>query len=230
MNLKKSVYKANLYLKNNNLVYGTQGNVSGIDRKKEIVYIKPSGVPYEELKENMIVGVNMDGKVVEGNLKPSVDTIHHLFLYKNLKDIGGICHTHSKFITVFSILKIPIPVFTTTHADVFGKEIPVSKYVDNTQNNIGKEVLRIYKNTKSNAIILSNHGLFTVGETPEKSVFYALMAEYLAEIYCYSLIVSKILNLKITPLDKKEVEKWYARYHSEKYGQKGGRDGNYKFQ
>lgn len=230
MNLKKSVYKANLYLKENNLVYGTQGNVSGIDRKKKIVYIKPSGVPYEELKENMIVGVNMEGEIIDGNLKPSVDTPHHLFIYQNLEDIGGICHTHSKFITIFSILKISVPVFTTAHADVFGKEIPVSKYVDNKGNKIGKEIFRIYKETKSNAIILANHGLFTIGSTPEMAAFYSLMAEYCAEIFYYSLIGSKILNTEIKTLGKREIEKWHRRYHSGEYGQKKGeRNGNYKF-
>lgn len=220
-NLRREVWESNIYLWKNGLVYGTQGNVSGIDRKTGVVYIKPSGVPYEKLKENMIVRIGMDGSTLGKNsLKPSVDTPHHLFLYKNLGDIGGVCHTHSKFITVFSILGIPVPVLTTAHADVFGKEIPVSKYVDNTEFKIGNELLKIYKKTGVNAIILGKHGLFTVGETPSKSAFYALMAEYCAEVAYYALAGSRLIGKKIAPLDKKEIEKWYSRYHSSKYGQK----------
>ncbi|MCM8786297.1 MAG: class II aldolase/adducin family protein [Candidatus Omnitrophica bacterium] len=219
-NLKEKVLKANIFLWKNNLVYGTQGNVSGIERDREIVYIKPSGVPYEELDEGKIVGVDLKGKVIEGNLKPSVDTPHHLYIYRNIEKVKGICHTHSKFITVFSVLGISIPVITTSHADVFGKEIPVSKYVDNTSDNIGREILRVYEKTKSCVVILKNHGLFCFAESPERASFYALMSEYFAEIFFYTLIAGKILNKKIKNLPIKEIEKWYERYHSERYGQK----------
>ncbi|MGB9677057.1 MAG: class II aldolase/adducin family protein [Candidatus Ratteibacteria bacterium] len=218
--LKKRVYRANISLWKNNLVYGTQGNVSGIDEKREIVYIKPSGIPYEELEEENIVGIDINGKLIYGNLKPSVDTPHHLYIYRNIKEAKGICHTHSKFITVFSIIGISIPVFTTGQADVFGKKIPVSKYVDNTGDNIGKEILRIYEKTGSPSIILKNHGLFCFGESPEKAVFYALMSEYFAEIFYYTLIAGKIMNKKIKGLPEKEIKKWFERYHSERYGQK----------
>ncbi|HOK56958.1 MAG TPA: class II aldolase/adducin family protein [bacterium] len=219
-NLKKRVYEANLFLWKNNLVYGTQGNVSGIDDKREIIYIKPSGVPYEKLTESKIVGVDMNGKLIYGDLKPSVDTPHHLYIYRNLKEVKGFCHTHSKFITVFSVLGIPIPVLTTGHADIFGKDIPVSKYVDNTGDNIGKEILRVYEKTGCPSIILKNHGLFCFGESPEKASFYALMSEYFAEVFYYILIAGKILNKKIKRIPEKEIKKWFERYHSERYGQK----------
>lgn len=219
-NLRESVYKANIYLWKNNLIYGTQGNVSGIDRKNESVVIKPSGVPYENLKEGMMAIVDMEGNMKKGDLKPSVDAIHHIFLYKNISKIGGVCHTHSKFVTVFSVLGIPIPVITTAHADVFGKEISVTDYVDNTGYNIGKTLLKSYKKNKCPAIILGNHGLFTVGETPQKAAFYALMAEYCAEVSFYSLVSGGILGNEIKSLSPHEVEKWYSRYHSDRYGQK----------
>ncbi|MCM8830340.1 MAG: class II aldolase/adducin family protein, partial [Candidatus Omnitrophica bacterium] len=169
----------------------------------------------------MIVEVDFNGNSTDrSGFKPSVDTPHHIFLYKNLKDIGGICHTHSKFITVFSILGIPVPVLTTAHADVFGKEIPVSRYMDNTGDRIGAEMMRIYKKNRCSAIILGRHGLFTLGETPLKSAFYALMAEYCAEVSYYALIAGRLTGKNIVPLDKKEIEKWYSRYHSSRYGQK----------
>lgn len=219
-NLKKSVYKANIYLWKNNLVYGTQGNVSGINRENGLVVIKPSGVPYENLQENSMSVIDFGGNPKEGQLKPSVDSIHHLFLYKNINQIGGVCHTHSKFITVFSVLKVPVPVLTTAHADVFGKEIPVAAYVDNTGNNIGRTFIESYKKNKCPAIILGNHGLFSVGETPQKSAFYALMAEYCAEVAFYSLIAGKLLDKEVEPLSIEEIKKWYDRYHSAGYGQK----------
>jgi len=216
--LKESVWRANLYLWENRLVYGTQGNVSGIDRKKRKIYIKPSGVAYESLKKEMITDVGLDGSPAgKGSLKPSVDTPHHIFLYKNLPGIGGVCHTHSRFITVFSILGIPVPVLTTAHGDVFGRDIPVTRYVDNLGENIGKELLKTYGKTGCNAIILGKHGLFTVAETPEKSAFYALMAEYCAEVSYYAISAAKS---RIMPLSGKEIEKWYGRYHSSRYGQK----------
>jgi L-ribulose-5-phosphate 4-epimerase len=218
---RREVWKANIYLWKNGLVYGTQGNVSGIDREKGIVYIKPSGVAYEELTEDMVVKIDLKGSPLDKTgLKPSVDTPHHLFLYKNIKEIGGVCHTHSKFITVFSVIGLPVPVLTTAHADVFGREIPVSGYVDNTGDKIGKELLKIYKKTGCPAIILGRHGLFTVGESPSKSAFYALMAEYCAETSYYALTGRNLTGKKILPLPKKEIEKWYSRYHSSRYGQK----------
>ncbi|MCM8820797.1 MAG: class II aldolase/adducin family protein, partial [Candidatus Omnitrophica bacterium] len=215
------VWEANISLWKAGLVYGTQGNVSGIDRKEGLIYIKPSGVAYEKLTENMIVEVDFNGNATSrSGFKPSVDTPHHIFLYKNLKYIGGICHTHSKFITVFSILGMPVPVLTTAHADVFGKEIPVSRYMDNTEDRIGAELMRIYKKTGCSAIILGRHGLFTLGESSSKSAFYALMAEYCAEVSYYALIAGCLTGKKVVPLDKKEIEKWYSRYHSSRYGQK----------
>ncbi len=221
-NLKKEVFAANIYLWKNHLVYGTQGNVSGIDREKGIVYIKPSGVPYEELKEEMIVGVDMEGNVIEGNLKPSVDTIHHLFLYRNIPEVRGICHTHSLFITVFSVLLMNIPVLTTAQADVFGKEIPVTPYVDNTEDLIGKTLLHTYHTTGSRAIILGKHGLFTLGENPQKASFYALMSEYCAEVAYHAYILSRATGKNIEPLPPEEIRKWFERYHSSRYGQRRG--------
>jgi L-ribulose-5-phosphate 4-epimerase len=217
--LKKSVYEANISLWKNKLVYGTQGNVSGFDRDRKIIFIKPSGIPYENLKKEMIVSVDLEGKVIKSKSNPSVDTIHHLFLYKNIPDIGGVCHTHSKFITVFSIIKIDIPVLTTAHADIFGKKIPVSEYVDNSQDNIGKTFIKQYNKTKCPVVILGNHGLFSIGKNPEESAFYAMMAEYCAETSFYAMILGKIFNKEILPIEDSEIKKWFARYHSERYGQ-----------
>jgi L-ribulose-5-phosphate 4-epimerase len=218
--IREDVWQANLYLWKNKLVYGTQGNVSGIDRGKDRIYIKPSGVAYENLKKYMITEVDLRGiPVRKGQLKPSVDTPHHIFLYKNIQGIGGVCHTHSRFITVFAVLNMPVPVLTTCHADAFGREIPVTRYVDNEGDNIGKELLRVYQKTGCSAIILGRHGLFVVAETPERSAFYALMAEYCAEVSYHAIAAGISTGREIKPISAEEIKKWYGRYHSGRYGQ-----------
>jgi L-ribulose-5-phosphate 4-epimerase len=218
--IREKVWQANLYLWQNRLVYGTQGNVSGIDRGKGRICIKPSGVAYEHLKKEMITEVDLKGVPVgKGHLKPSVDTPHHVFLYKNLKEAGGVCHTHSRFITVFAVLNMSVPVLTTCHADAFGREIPVSRYVDNIGDNIGEEILRVYQKTGCSAIILGRHGLFSIGETPERSAFYALMAEYCAEVSYYAIMAGESIGRRVQPMADEEIPKWYNRYHSSRYGQ-----------
>lgn len=217
--LKKRVYQANLLLPDYGLVAGTQGNVSGIDRKRKIVYIKPSGVPYEKMKISDIVGIDLDGNVVEGKLKPSVDWVHHIFIYKNIPDIGGVVHTHSVYATAFAACGINIPCLTTGQADVFGGEIPVTEYVDNKSDNIGRAIL---KNVKPGcpAIILGKHGVFAFDSTPEKAVFAAQMTEYFAKINLFAIILGKSLGKGIKELPASEIKKWYERYHGKGYGQK----------
>jgi L-ribulose-5-phosphate 4-epimerase len=218
-NLKKSVYEANLLLPRYGLVVGTQGNVSGMDRKKGIIYIKPSGVPYENLKLTDIVGIDINGNTVEGKLKPSVDWIHHVFIYAHMKDVCGVVHTHSPYASVFAACKISIPCLTTGQADVFGGEIPVSDYADNRGNNIGKSILN-YKREGCPSIILGSHGVFSFDITPEKAVFAALMTEYFAKINLFAIFLGKTKGIEVKPMVQAEIEKWYKRYHGGGYGQK----------
>ncbi len=218
--IKSEVWQANMSLWENRLVCGTQGNVSGIDPDSGTIYIKPSGVAYSELKEEMLVGIDMEGDVKEGTLNPSVDSANHLFLYRNIESARGVCHTHSRFVTIFSVLKKPVQVFTTAQADVFGSTIPVAEYVDNSGDRIGRSVLEMYRETGCNAVILANHGLFSVGDSPQKAAFYALMAEYCAEIAFYSTIMGRSLGEEPPPLDPDEIKKWFDRYQSKRYGQK----------
>ncbi|MCM8769959.1 MAG: class II aldolase/adducin family protein [Candidatus Omnitrophica bacterium] len=218
-NLRTSVWQANLSLWRNNLVFGTQGNVSGLDRNRREILIKPSGVAYETLTPAMLVRVRLNGQVVSSKWKPSVDTIHHLFLYRHLKEVGGVCHTHSRFTTVFAILGQSVPTLSTGHADVFGTEIPVTEYVDNSADAIGQAFLSVYRKTHCPAIILGRHGLFAVGTTAEKAAFHALMAEYCAQTSFYALLLGSLVKKEIHPLPEEEIRKWFTRYHSERYGQ-----------
>ena len=217
--LCKEVWRMNLELAKNNLVFGTQGNVSGIDRKKRLVVIKPSGVSYSQLKEKDMVIVNLKGEVVGGRLRPSVDLPHHLYIYQRMKEIGGVVHTHSPYATVFAIVGKPIPVLTTAHADLFGKEIPVSPYVDNQSNHIGKAILNTVKEGCS-AVILGKHGVFTFAETPKEATTAAILVEYCAKTSFCALLLSSVNGEKRPrPLLPKEIKKWYNRYHKGGYGQ-----------
>lgn len=218
---RREVWRANLSLRENGLVVGTQGNASGVIRERGEILIKPSGVDYGELAEEMIVRVGLDGKALPGErFAPSVDTPHHAFLYRRLPGIGGICHTHSKHVVVFSILGIGIPVLTTAQADVFGREIPVTPYVDNTGDKIGRCILEAREKTGCPAIILGRHGLFTLAESPAKSAFYALMAEYCAEVALLAFSAGKSTDIPVEPLDCREAARWFKRYNSSRYGQK----------
>lgn len=218
-NIRKRVYEANLLLPFYGLVAGTQGNVSGLDRKRKIIYIKPSGVPYEKMKISDIVGIDFEGNVVEGKLKPSVDWVHHAFIYKHIPKTGGVVHTHSVYASVFAACEIPVLCLTTGQADVFGGEIPVTEYADNKSNNIGRTIL---KNIKPGcpAVILGKHGVFTFDSSPEKAVFAALMTEYFAKINLFSIILCNLIGKKLKNLPDSEIKKWYERYHGKGYGQK----------
>ncbi len=217
--LKKRVYRANLLLPEYGLVAGTQGNVSGIDRERRIIYIKPSGVPYEKMKVNDIVGIDFEGNVIEGNLKPSVDWIHHVFIYRNLPDIGGVVHTHSIYASAFAACGISVPCLTTGQADIFGGSIPVTEYADNQADNIGKAILK-YRRKGCPAILLGKHGVFAFDITPEKAVFAAQMTEYFAKTNLLAMIISIYSGKKIEELEETEIKKWYERYHGKGYGQK----------
>ena len=125
--LKERVYRANMMLVKNNLIVLTWGNASEIDREKGIVAIKPSGVPYDKLQAKDIVLTDLDGNVIEGELRPSTDLLTHLTLYKEFDSIGGVVHTHSVFATSFAQAECPIPCYGTTHADYFYGNIPCTR-------------------------------------------------------------------------------------------------------
>ena len=219
LKLRKEVLKANLLLPEWGLVVGTQGNVSGFDRKKKLVLIKPSGVSYSSLKSSDLVTLNLDGKKISGAKKPSVDWPHHLYLYRNIPGIGGIVHTHSPYATAFAAAGIPVPCLTTGQADIFGGEIPVTPYADNQADNIGKAIIKAYR-PGCPAIILGQHGIFAFDENPEKAIRAAKLTEYFAQINLLGLLLGKASGRKVLPMAEKEIQKWYRRYHGGGYGQK----------
>ena len=177
--LREIVYLCNLELPKNGLVKMTSGNVSARDPKSGLVVIKPSGVRYEELTpENMVV-VDLQGRVVEGSLKPSTDTDTHLYVYRNRIDVFGMVHTHSPYASTFAVLGQPIPACLTSSA-MLGGEIPLGGYAPIGGEEIGKEILA--KIGRSFAIIMQNHGVFTIGSSAAHATKMAVEVEEIAKI------------------------------------------------
>ena len=227
--LKEKVFKANIDLVKNNLVVLTWGNVSGIDREKGLVVIKPSGVSYDDMKASDMVVVDLDGNVVEGNLRPSSDTITHIELYKKYESLGGIVHTHSTFATSWAQAKRDIPSYGTTHADTFYGSVPCTRKLSNEEikteyeRNTGFVIIETLENRNIEilsvpGIIVGSHGPFSWGETPDKAVSNAVVLEEVAKM----ALITESLNKDITPIEKELQDKHYFRKHGENayYGQK----------
>ncbi|MCK4418426.1 class II aldolase/adducin family protein, partial [Candidatus Aerophobetes bacterium] len=173
--LREEVWRMNLELPKNRLVSMTSGNVSGRDKKTGYVVIKPSGISYEDLKPSHMVVVDLEGKIIEGSLKPSVDTPTHLYVYRYRDDVNGIVHTHSNYATSFAALGKPIPVYLTAMADEFGGSIPVGAYAKIGGEEIGEEIINSIGD--SPAILMKNHGVFTIGPSAKAALKTAVMLE-----------------------------------------------------
>jgi L-ribulose-5-phosphate 4-epimerase len=202
----------NLELPKWGLVTWTSGNVSGRDRETGYVVIKPSGVRYEALTpENMVV-VDLDGNVVEGPLRPSVDTPTHLYVYRHRADVGGVVHTHSPYATSFAALGESIPVYLTAMGDEFGTEIPIGDYCEIGGEAIGREIVRSIGESPS--ILIKSHGVFAIGPNAEGAVKAAVMTEDVAKTVHLAL-----LRGRPTPLPAEEVAR-LRRVYLENYGQR----------
>lgn len=225
--LKEKVFKANLDLVKQGLVIFTWGNVSGIDREKGLVVIKPSGVSYDDMKaEDMVVVDLHNGKVVEGDLNPSSDTPTHLALYRAFANIGGVVHTHSTYATAWAQAGLDIPNIGTTHADYFYKDIPCTGDMTKAQVEgdyeleTGNMIVARFEGINPDhtpGVLVKNHGPFSWGATPDKAVYNAKVMEQCAQM----AYIAKTLNpsLEMNPL---LIEKHYMRKHGPNayYGQK----------
>jgi L-ribulose-5-phosphate 4-epimerase len=189
--LRKAVLEANLELVRKGLVLSTFGNVSGVDREKRLIVIKPSGVPYETMKPADLVVTDLDGKVVEGKLRPSSDLATHAALYRAFPEIGGIAHTHSEYATSWAQARRPIPCFGTTHADYFHGAIPVTESMSDEEINgeyelrTGDVIIRAINASGKDvmsvpAVLVANHGPFAWGPTCTKASENAWMLEAVA--------------------------------------------------
>jgi L-ribulose-5-phosphate 4-epimerase len=176
--LKEQVWKLHLELPKNGLVKWTGGNASARDRESGLVVIKPSGVLYDDLRPEDHVVLDLEGNVVEGKLKPSSDTASHLYIYRQRPDVNGVVHTHSPYATAFAAVGKPIPVYLTAIADEFGCPIPCAGFALIGGEEIGRQVVEHIG--ESPAVLLKNHGVFTVGPTVRDAVKAAVMVEDVA--------------------------------------------------
>ncbi len=225
--LKDLVFKANMELPARNLVTFTWGNVSGIDREKQLVVIKPSGVPYEEMKAEDMVVLDYDGNVVEGRFRPSTDAPTHIELYKKYPTLGGVVHTHSSWATQWAQAGRAIPCYGTTHADYFYGEIPCARALTDEEineayeKNTGKVIIETLRGTEPldmPGILCKHHGPFAWGENPDKAVHNAVVLEEVAKMAFYT----ESLNPDVMPIPKAILDKHYYRKHGANayYGQK----------
>lgn len=225
--LREQVWRANLQLKVHQLIIYSWGNVSGIDRERGIVLIKPSGVDYEALKPEDLVALDLDGKVIEGTLRPSSDTPTHLELYRRFEKVGGVCHTHSLYATVWAQACREIPCLGTTHADSFYGPVPVTDPMMpeeiewDYELNTGKVIVRRFAGLdpmQVPAVLVANHGPFTWGPAAEKAVENAVVLEQCAKMALATLQ----LNPDQPEISRALLDKHYLRKHGKNayYGQK----------
>lgn len=209
--LREQVWKLHLELPKNNLVMWTGGNVSGRDPATGYVVIKPSGVKYEDLRPEQLVVLDVNGQRIEGDLKASSDTASHLYIYRHRPDVNGIVHTHSPYATAFAALGKPIPVYLTAIADEFGGPIPCGGFALIGGEQIGQVVIESIGG--SPAVLLKNHGVFTVGVNAEAAVKAAVMVEDVARTVWIALQLGQP-----DEIPAEEVAKLRHRYTHE-YGQ-----------
>lgn len=226
--LKQECYEANMQLNALNLVVYTFGNVSAVDRENDVFAIKPSGVPYEDLKPEDIVIVDFDNNIIEGTMRPSSDTKTHAYLYKNWPNIGGVAHTHATYSVAWSQSQRDIPIFGTTHADHLTSDIPCAPPMKdeliegNYEHNTGIQILDCFKEKNLSyeeveMILIGNHGPFAWGKNAAKAVYNSKVLEVVAEM--------AYLTLQINPnaprLKDSLIKKHYNRKHGKDsyYGQ-----------
>ena len=215
--LKKDVFMANLDLVKHGLVIFTWGNVSGIDREKGVVVIKPSGVSYDEMTEQDMVVVDLDGNIVEGKLKPSSDTPTHLELYKAFPGIGGIVHTHSTYATSWAQAGLDIPNIGTTQADYYCGSIPCTRDMTEAEirgdyeKDTGSVIIERFKDMNPMyvpGVLVKNHGPFCWGKNAQDAVYHAVVTEQVARMAYIALQINPELTM-----NEQLVRKHFYRKH-----------------
>ena len=225
-NLRTQVLEANLEIVRHGLVLYTFGNASGIDRDSGLVAIKPSGVPYETMKPSDLVITDLDGKIVEGELRPSSDLATHLYLYREFPSIGGIVHTHSEYATAWAQAGRPIPAYGTTHADYFYGPVPVTEPLSDEEIagdyvlNTGAAIVRRFKDLDPAAtpgVLVRGHAPFTWGKTPADAAHHAVVLESIARMAYFTAT----LNANCSGVSQALLDCHYFRKHGAKatYGQ-----------
>jgi L-ribulose-5-phosphate 4-epimerase len=215
--MRKTVADLHAELVRYNLVAWTAGNVSGRIPGEDLFVIKPSGVSYDELTpENMVV-CDLDGNLVEGEHAPSSDTAAHAYVYRNMPDVGGVVHTHSTYASAWAARGEAIPCVLTAMADEFGGEIPIGPFALIGDDSIGQGIVETLKGHRSKAVLMQNHGVFSIGKDPKAAVKAAVMCEDVAR----TVHVARQLGTPL-PIAQDDIDRLYDRYQNV-YGQRSPR-------
>ena len=211
--LRRTVADLHRELTKYELVIWTAGNVSARVPGHELMVIKPSGVSYDDLGPEAMVVTDLYGNLVEGELAPSSDTAAHAYVYRHMPEVNGVVHTHSPYATAWAARGEPIPCVLTMIADEFGGEIPVGPFALIGDDSIGQGIVETLKNSRSRAVLMRNHGPFTVGPTAKSAVKSAVMLEDVARTVHFALQLGKA-----SAIDQQDVDRLYERYQNV-YGQ-----------
>lgn len=188
-------------LPKNNLVSWTAGNVSGRVPGRELMVIKPSGVSYDDLHADAMVVTDLDGALVEGSGAPSSDTAAHAYVYRHLPDVGGIVHTHSSYACAWSAIGTPVPCVLTMMADEFGGDIPIGPFALIGDDSIGQGIVDTLRSSRSPAVIMRNHGPFTVGRDARSAVKSAVMCEEVCRAVFLAAQLGELVRLPDAAID-----------------------------
>jgi L-ribulose-5-phosphate 4-epimerase len=225
--LKEKAWAANQEIPKRGLAIYTFGNVSALDAARGVIAIKPTGVEYETLTADDLVVVDLSGKIVEGELRPSSDTKTHLVLYRAWKGIGSVVHTHSSYATGWAQARLPIPIYGTTHADHLAEDVPCTALMSDEaverdyELETGNQILECFKSRNplhTSMVLVAGHGAFTWGETPEKAIYNAAVLEELARM----AFVTRTLDPAAARLPERLIRKHFERKHGKNayYGQR----------
>ena len=212
--LREEVCRLHAELPKNKLVAWTSGNISARDAATGLVVIKPSGVRFEELTPAKMVVTDLQGQVVDGDLAPSSDTASHCYIYRHMRHVNGVAHTHSRYATAFAVIGESIPCATTAMADEFGGAIPCAGFCLIGGEEIGKLVVEALTGHRSPAALLRNHGVFTIGASAEAAVKAAVMTEANAAIVWTARQLGEVI-----PISQEDIDSLHDRYQNV-YGQR----------
>jgi L-ribulose-5-phosphate 4-epimerase len=212
--VREQVSDLHAELVRNNLVAWTSGNISARVPGSDLVVIKPSGVTYDDLRPELMVVVDLEGRQVEGDLSPSSDTDSHLYVYREMPEVGGVVHTHSSYATAWAAVGEPIPCVITAMADEFGGDIPVGPFALIGADDIGKGIVATLAGSRSSAILMQGHGVFTVGKDARAAVKTAVMCEDVARAVHLARQLGPVQRLA-----QDDIDKLHERYQNV-YGQR----------